>query len=190
MRKEYKVYVLRDIQTEKIVYAGLTRMTLQRRFQSHKVRFKNKPKFNIELVTENLSIEEAVELEKMLIKQYDLLNTGYNKSPGSINGSSNYHSEDQKKKWSEERKGKPVNPEHAAKNKVARLGHKNPPDREYFQKAVMCLNDGKVFKSARDAAKYYNIQYSKISLVCNGKRLATKGLRFVFVETVEPSRNA
>ena len=64
MQKEYKVYVLRDVQTEKIVYAGLTRMTLQRRFNSHKVRFKDKPKFQIELVTDFLSREEAVELEK------------------------------------------------------------------------------------------------------------------------------
>lgn len=189
MRKEYKVYVLVDIQNEKIVYAGLTRTSLQRRFLAHKARLKDKPKFRIELILDYLSIEEAVELEKMLIKQYDLLNNGYNKSPGSINGSSNYHSEDQKKKWSEERKGKRVSPEHAAKNKVARLGHKNPPDRSYFQKSVMCLNDGKVFKSARAAAKFYNVSYSKISSVCNGKRLATKGLRFVFVETVEPSRN-
>ena len=182
MRKEYRVYVLKDIQTERVVYAGLTRMTLQRRFNSHKVRFKDKPKFTIELVTENLSIEEAVQLEKMLIQQYNLLECGYNKSPGSINGSSNYHSEDQKRKWSEERKGKSVNPEHAAKNKIARLGHKNPPDRSYFQKSVMCLNDGKIFPSARAAAKFYKISYSKISLVCNGKRLTTSGLKFVFVE--------
>lgn len=182
MQKEYKVYVLRDVQTEKIVYAGLTRMTLQRRFHSHKVRFKDKPKFQIELVTDFLSREEAVELEKLLIKQYNLLKEGYNKSPGSINGSSNYHSEDQKKKWSEERKGKPVSAEHAEKNRKARLGHKNSPDREYFQKSVMCLNDGKTFPSARAAARYYKVSYSKISLVCNGKRLATKGLRFVFVE--------
>lgn len=182
MRKEYKVYILRDVQTEAVVYAGLTRMTLQRRLQSHKTRFKDKPKFQIELVAENLSIEEAVELEKMLIQQYKLLETGYNKSPGSINGGSNFHSEEQKKKWSEERKGKPVSPQHAEKNRVARLGHKNPPDRPYFQKAVMCLNDGKQFPSARAAAKYYKINYTKISLVCNGKRLSTKGLRFVFVE--------
>lgn len=182
MRKEYRVYILRDVQSGNVVYAGLTRMTLQRRFQAHKDRFKDKPKFQIELVTENLSIEEAVQLEKMLIEQHNLLVDGYNKSPGSINGGSNYHSEDQKKKWSEERKGKPVSPEHAEKNRVARLGHKNPPDRPYFQKAVMCLNDGKIFPSARAAARYYKINYSKISLVCNGKRLSTNGLRFVFVE--------
>lgn len=182
MQKEYKVYVLRDIGTSLIVYAGLTSMTLQRRMQSHRVRFKDKPKFQIELVSDHLTLQEAVELEKMLIKQYNLLEVGYNKSPGSINGSSNFHSEEQKRKWSKERKGKPVSKEHAEKNRIARLGHKNPPDRKYFAKPVMCLNDGKKFNSAREAAKYYKLSYSKISLVCNGKRLATKGLRFVFIE--------
>ena len=62
MQKEYKVYVLRDIGTSLIVYAGLTSMTLQRRMQSHRVRFKDKPKFQIELVSDHLTLQEAVEL--------------------------------------------------------------------------------------------------------------------------------
>lgn len=182
MQKIYKVYFLRDIISNKIVYVGITRQTLNTRFQSHKTRLKDKPKFSIELVLDNLSVIEAAELEKMYIKQYNLLEEGYNVSPGSINGFSNYHSDEQKKKWSEERKEKKVSPEHAAKNRIARLGQKNKPDHPYPSKAVMCLNDGKIFSSARQAAKYYNVSYSKISLVCNGHRIATKGLRFVFAK--------
>lgn len=182
MRQNYKVYLLREVHSEKIVYVGLTRQTIRKRYLAHKARLKDKPKFNVELVQENLTVEQAVELEKLLIRQYDLLEKGYNKSPGSINGTSNYHSEEQKKKWSEDRKGKPVSREHAEKNRKARLGCKNDPNRYYFSKPVMCLNDGRTFSSTRKAAEYYNVSYSKISLVCNGKRKHTKGYKFVFMK--------
>lgn len=123
----------------------------------------------------------------MLIKQYDLLKKGLNKSPGSINGSSNYHSEEQKKKWSEERKGKPVSLEHAEKNRIARLGKTNSIEHkriisEVKSKPVLCLESGIIYKSAREAAKQLNLQYSKISLVCNEKRSSTGNLHFRFAK--------
>lgn len=139
------------------------------------------------MVADELSIEQAAELEKMLIKQYDTINNGWNTSPGSINGFSNYHSEEQKRKWSLERKNKPVSPDHAAKNRVARLGKTNGENWKKAQfeshaKPVMCLETGTVYQSARHAAKELNLHYSKISLVCNGKRKTTGGLHFVFTK--------
>ena len=195
MQKIFKVYIIRDKHTQQIMYAGLTRQTLETRFNSHVYKKKlNRAKYQIELVHEDLTIEQAVVLEKMLIQQYDLLNTGWNKSPGSIDGSSQYHSEEQKKKWSQERKNKPVSPKHAEKNKIARLGKKNT---EKHNKALMsavckkviCIETGKIYNSAREAARDMKLQYSKISLVCNGKRTTTGGYHFKFVETVEPNRN-
>lgn len=48
-------------------------------------------------------------------------------------------------------------------------------------KKVMCLNDGKIFNSAVEASKYYNISPVSISSVIKGRFKTTKnGLRFVF----------
>lgn len=48
-------------------------------------------------------------------------------------------------------------------------------------KSIMCLETGKIYKSAREAAKDLNLNYSKISLVCNGIRPTTGKLHFKFV---------
>ena len=184
----YKVYALKSNKDDKIVYVGLTRQQLKYRYDDHVSRFKfNRCDYRIELITDNLTITEAAELEKMLIRQYNLLDTGWNKSPGSINGFSNYHSQEQKEKWSRERKGKPVSSEHAEKNRKARLGHTNNENWKKAQfeshaKPVMCLETGKIYPSARHAAKELNLCYSKISLVCNGRRKTTGNLHFVFVK--------
>lgn len=149
--KNYKVYLVRNKDKE-IVYCGLTGNSLQKRLQEHRIRRNWDNTYTIELVSEYLTREEAAILERKLIEQYDLLNKGFNKSPDSINSYSNFHSDEQKKKWSLERKGKPI----------------------------ICLETGKIYPSARHAAKELNLQYSKISLVCNGKRETTGGLHFEF----------
>lgn len=195
MHKIYKVYLIRDKRTDEIKYVGLTRQTLETRFSGHCQRRKiSRAHYGMELVRDELTQIEAVALEKLLIAQYDLLKTGWNKSPGSIDGSSQYHSEEQKEKWRKERPGTPVSPEHAEKNKTARLGKKNS---EYHKKMVsekksrpvICLETGVVYKSGRHAAKELSLNTSKISLVCNGKRSTTGGLHFAFAETVETNRN-
>lgn len=171
------------------MYVGLTRQELKMRFQTHVKKFKfNRNEFKIELVVDGLTILEAAELERKLIQQYKTLETGWNKSPGSINGFSNYHSEEQKLKWSLERKGKPVSEEHAAKNRTARIGHKNnetwrKAQFESHAKAIICLETNKVYRSAREAAKDLNLQYSKISNVCTGKRKSTGGYTFKFFKS-------
>lgn len=189
MRKnEYKVYILREVKTGKIVYAGLTRSLLTTRFNSHVCRKKfNRYEYQIEMIQDELSIEQAVELEDLLIKQYNLLKDGWNVSPKSKNGYSNYHSEEMKAKWSKERKGKPVSPEHAKKNKIARLGKKNGEFwkqriSEVKSKPVMCLETGIIYKSIRQAANVLDLCHRKISAVCLGKRKTTGGLHFVYVK--------
>lgn len=183
--KNYKVYLIKD-RSNNIVYCGLTGSELQVRFYGHVNRLGiTRESHTIELVQEWLTLPEAAILEKMLIKQYDLLNVGLNKSPGSINGYSNNHSKEQKLKWVQERKNKPISKEHAAKNKIARLGKTNSEKHkqkvsEVKSKPVICLETGQVYKSARVAAKELNLQYSKISLVCNGIRSSTGNLHFQF----------
>lgn len=178
------MYLIRD-KVDDIKYVGLTSQALSRRFSQHlSKRNLNRNEYKIELVSEYLTLNQAVILEEMLIKQHDTRNIGFNVSPKSINGYSNLHSEEQKKKWSEERRNKKVSEEHAAKNRIARLGQKNSKEHQakiVRPKPVLCIETGKVYKSARQAAKELNLQYSKISLVCTGSRSSTGGLHFKFV---------
>jgi len=182
--KNYKVYLLRD-KDRNIVYCGLTGGSLEKRLSEHRIRRKLDSTYTIELVVEWLTLEQAAILERKLIAQYDLLANGLNKSPGSINGCSQNHSEEQKRIWSIERRGKPVSEQHAEKNRVARLGKQNSDSHkkillESLVKPVICLETGIVYPSARCAAKELGLQYSKISLVCNGKRKSTGNLHFEF----------
>lgn len=185
--KKFKVYVIKNNTTDSVVYAGITRSSLKTRFYAHKSRrgFSYKD-YRIELISDNLSTEQAITLEEMLIKQYRLREVGWNKSPKSINGYSNYHSEEQKAKWQKERKGVKVSSEHAEKNRTARLGKTNSKAHNLaiskkVSKAIICLNNGKTYKSAREAAKDLDLSYSKISNICNGKRTHTKGYKFKFL---------
>lgn len=188
MHNEYKVYLLRELKTDKIVYIGLTRDSLKKRFNGHVCRKKfNRNNYRIEEIKSNLSLEEAVKLEIFLIKKHDTLQNGWNKSPGSINGFSNKHTEEQKLKWSLERRGSKVSKSHALKNKKARLGHKNG---DYWRqvmskvksKQVFCVETNTVYKNGREAANVLNVSTSKISLCCNGIIKSTKGYTFKFVK--------
>jgi len=185
--KVYKVYLIREKKTHRIVYAGITRTTINKRFTENTRRFKkDRNLFYVELVTSGLDVLQAAALERMLIAQYNLIEVGWNSSPGSINGFSNNHSEKLKQKWSKERKGKPVSPEHSKKNRVARLGKKNSPQHnkrisEVKSKPVLCIETGEVYRSGRAAAKALGLQPSKVSNVCHGKRKSTGGYTFRFV---------
>lgn len=184
--KIYKVYLIKERNSDKIIYVGLTKQTLHKRFIQHVARKKvSHGTHYITLVQEELTLEQAIALEEMLINQYETRKEGLNISPKSINGYSNSHSEEQKRKWSKERKGVKVSEEHAEKNRVARLGKSNLDSHnkaisEAKSRRIICLNNGKVYESARKAAKELGLQYSKISLVCNGKRKHTKGYIFKF----------
>ncbi len=180
MRK-YKVYLIKTRPAEEIVYVGMTGLTLHRRFMEHVRKKKLNPKdYYIGLVQEELSLEEAATLEGMLIAQYKAMGCNlYNKVGGSKNGYSNPHSEDQKKRWSEERKGKPFK---------GRQHRTSPNSEQHNQKiseanskALICLNSGKVYASMREACRELNLSESKVSLVCNGKRPHTRKYMFRFI---------
>jgi hypothetical protein len=135
------------------------------------------------MVEEDLTLQQAIVLEELLIEQYQTRVTGWNISPKSINGYSNAHSEEQKAKWRIERKGTRPTSEHL--KKLNRTGLKNSPSHNEKigaanSRPIICLNNGKVYPSARKAAKELDLSYSKICLVCQGKRPHTKGYIFKF----------
>lgn len=195
MTNDFKVYFIRD-QQGKIWYCGLTKDTLKMRFNAH-VSHKqlDRSQYFIDLVKDNLTQFEAAQLERHLIKYHELTKLGWNKSLGSIDGSSQIHSLEQRRKWSKERNGKPVSPEHAAKNRISRIGMKNTEyqKRRMFEvksRAVKCLNNNAIYFNAKIAAEALGVARSSISTICNGKKKSVKGLRFEFVnETAESSRN-
>lgn len=192
--KKYKVYVLKE-KDGKIVYVGQTRQPLSRRYSAHKCsrRFPHND-YTIELVSDFDKPEPMYKLEGMLIEQYDLVDNGWNKSFGysqcpeqvSQKGELNsFYGHKHRKEVCDAIGKRSIGNDYAKGNK-SRTGHKNSKEHnktisEKKSKKVMCIDTGEVFKSGRQAAEKMNLQRSKISLVCNGKRKSTGGYRFCFV---------
>lgn len=53
-------------------------------------------------------------------------------------------------------------------------------DKSKIMKPVICINTGKVYNSAVEAAKELGLFTSNISMICNGKSKSTNGYRFKF----------
>lgn len=182
--KSYSVYSIVERSTDKIFYVGLTRLTLNRRFNHHVRRRKISPKdYAIRLIQEELTLEQACALEEMLILQYGTNIEGWNKVVRVKNGSSHDHSKEQITNWQEQREneskpilnwfdrtGKPLSDQHKERIRAARLG--NGPTK------VICLNNGKVYSSMKTAGKELGLDHQKISQVVKGNRPHTKGFMF------------
>ena len=155
---------------------------------------------NIEhiIVEQNLSKNDAAELEIKLIKEYKSndYKFGYNMSSGGeFGGSGVIVSQETRAKLSQKRKGRKL-PEYV-KNKISESlkGHyiseetkkkisqslkaKNMNGNE---KQVYCFETDKTYRSLSDAGKELNIKPCYISSVCKGKNKTVKGLHFKFAE--------
>ncbi len=195
--KKYKVYCLKD-KDRKIIYVGQTRMSLSKRMTAHRAEKKLDKTVVIELVADFDTPEPMYELEARLIKQYNLVEEGLNKSYGyedvpkqfSQEGEQNgfyghKHSDDMRRKIGQRSIGNKY-----AKGNPSRKGRKNS---EYHKQMVsekksvpvMCIETGIVYKSGREAAEALGLCRSKISNVCHGKRNTTGGLHFKFVNIID-----
>ena len=54
--------------------------------------------------------------------------------------------------------------------------------KKYIGKIIRCKNDGLIFRSSSEAARYYGITQSCINAVYHGRLLKTCGLSFEFVQ--------
>lgn len=193
--KKYKVYILKD-KTGTIVYVGQTRQKLAKRLANHKhsSKFPHK-EYTIELVADFDQPEPMYELESMLIKQYDLVLNGWNKSTGyedcpkqfDQSGAKNGFYGHKHSKEVCDAIGKRSLGNQYAKGNKSRIGRKNGQKwhkviKEKKSKPILCINTGEVFKSGREAADKLGLNRSKISLVAQGKRPHTQGYKFVFVD--------
>lgn len=193
--KRYKVYCLRDKNND-IRYVGQTRQTLQKRLAGHKEKssFKNEY-FTIELIADFDLPEPMFELEAMLIKHYNLILNGWNKSEGFEKGkdefdcskaNNGFYGHSHSKEVCDNIGKRSIGNEYAKGNK-SRTGRTNSEEHKEavsnkVSKKVICIETGDVFKSGREAANKYGLCRSKVSNVCHGKRKSTGGYRFKFVE--------
>lgn len=172
--QEYIVY--RHITPDGKSYIGATGVSLNQRFQNGR-GYKNCTRFNKaikkfgwqhiqhEILFKTSSKEEAYKKEILFIDKLKTTNKkyGYNIELGGskkgLKGKYNSfygktHSDDQKQKWSKERKGKkPWN-----KNKFGAINKTT--------KKVECLETGIVYEGVRDVERKLNILHSSISRCC------------------------
>ena len=182
MNKDYKLYV--HIAPNGKKYYGITGKKPEYRWNNGKGYDKNKhfasaiKKYgwnNIQHIVlhEGLDKEEAGELEQYMIQWYNTNNPnyGYNISLGGETGNGLYgeshpyygkhHSEETRKKISEAQKGRKLPEE-----RVKKMRENNPTAR-----TVICMTTNRVFRSSKEAARYYNISsHSNIIQCCRGNK--------------------
>jgi hypothetical protein len=97
------------------------------------------------------------------------------------------HSDETKKKISQSRlgipahnKGKTASEEAKYKMSAAKKG-KTP---KHLIKAVIEIEGGNKFESITEAARFYGLRVSDVSMVCRGKRKTVGGLKFKFIEAL------
>ncbi len=145
------------------------------------------------MVKENLTLQEANELESELIKEYNSIENGFNLVDG---GRNHLWSDDYKKIMSERNKGE-KNPNYGKPrsestkkkigeaNKISLLGKKLPTEtREKMSKShkkdipILCVETNVVYACPADAAEGIGLASKRaghITEVCQGKRKTAYG---------------
>lgn len=173
-------------------YIGQTIQSLTRRFSAHALGKSSaislaiakygKEGFSVEEITVCSSLEELNSAEKHYIEIFNTLApNGYNLHSG---GGSHKVSDETRQKQRISQLGKKQSAETVAKRANAAKGHRpyntKPNSKSFPSKSVKCLNTGTSYPSISEAAKVLNLQTSKISNVCTGKRKSTGSLTFRF----------
>lgn len=208
MQKYGVIYLIRNNINNKI-YIGQTIQDFDKRYSSGIEKTHNKhlkrsiEKYGVDnfYIDKEFDIaysqDELNRLEKMYIRMYNATDKryGYNIREGGLNtklaestkqklsearlgrfkGEENpmfgkHHTEESKKKMAVN-KGKPMSEEQKEK-----LRNNSPRSRQ-----VICLDDNKIFKSIKEASRYYNIDNSSIGKVCRGVLKHVHGLHFSYV---------
>ena len=131
-----------------------------------------------EIVAENLSKEDACELERILIKSYKSTETeyGYNQALGGDGGGmyNKHHFESAKKKISKARKENGFTEDHKRHISESKQGAKHHLAKKVYQ----YTKDGEFIREwdyMSLAAKELNINKGNIGSVCNGDRKTAGG---------------
>lgn len=120
-----------------------------------------KSKYEVEILFENLTKEEAIQKEKEFILLYGRIDnkTGclYNMTDGGEGANNMVYTKERSKKISETLKGRKLSVEH---KKACCLGQKK-------RKKVKA--EGLIFDSVRQCAKHYNIHHRTVTLRCRSQ---------------------
>jgi hypothetical protein len=134
--------------------------------------------FEHNIISENLSKEDALEMEKILIKAYDLTNPqkGYNMTFGGEGGGmyNKHHSEKSKEKIRTARKGIEFSEEHKKHISEAKQG----ANHHLAKKVYQYTKQGKFIREwdyMSQASKELNINKANIAETCNGNRKSAGG---------------
>lgn len=140
--------------------------------------------FTHEIIYDNLTLEEANELEEKLIAEYDTINNGFNLDSGGLN---HLHSQETKDKMSKTRKGVPKSEEHKKAISEALKGYERTPEHNrnnqlaQHRKEVQCIETGIIYESLADAERKTGILGETISRNCRGKQKSASGYHWRFI---------
>lgn len=206
------------------IYIGITARKPSVRFGSNGSGYEKCPRFwnaiqkygwenfNHTIIAEELTKEEAENLEISLIKEYKSNNDkyGYNIGSGG-DGSNNITDEGREKirqsklgaknpnygkKMTEKEKDrlrslKPMlgkhHPDSARKKMSDAKKGKYTGEKHWRSKAVMCIETGEMYGGAREAANAVGVSHSCISDCCSGKQMTCKNMHWQYITTDENS---
>ena len=140
--------------------------------------------FTHEILYDNLTLEEANQLEEQLIAQYDTINNGFNLDSGGLN---HLHSQETKQKMSNTRKGIPKSEEHKKAISEALKKYQRTPEHNrnnqlaQHRKEVQCIETGIIYESLADAERKTGILGETISRNCRGKQKSASGYHWRFI---------
>lgn len=116
--------------------------------------------FDHEIIIENLSMEQAIEYEKMYILHYNSYKNGYNSTYGGDGAVGHKHSAKTKRQMSAKRKGVKHNPEWSK-----RIG-----EGQMIKRKVICLETGIIYDTPRHCADAMGLDFREILAVCKDDR--------------------
>lgn len=172
MERKFRVYRYQNLVVPSASYIGKTCQSQSQRAGKNGSHYLRCPKFGAAIIeygwpnfqysvlADNLTAEEAEELERYYIQYYDSVNHGYNVSTGGRNGSGVYPSDETRKKMSESGLGK----------------RKNRPDQS--KRVLQYTLDGqfvKEYPSIMEAERQTGINSGNISSCCSGKHKSSGG---------------
>lgn len=168
------VYRHRRLDTNEIFYIGMG--YLKRAYSKDAAkrnqiwnRIVNKTEYKIEILAENLSWEDACELEEFLILSYGRIDLKTGSLANLTNGGDGSKgcspSQETRNKISNFHKGKPVSQQSKDKMRKAKEGKYFLSDNPNSKKVINIIT-GEIFKTAKEAALSINKKYGSFTWAC------------------------
>ncbi len=187
------MYRHRRLDTNKIFYIGMG--DLKRAYSKDAAKrnkiwndITNKTSYQVEILAEDLTWEDACELEVLLIGQYGRINletgTLANLTNGGDGSKGCSPSQETRDKISNFHKGKHVSQESKNKMRKAKEGKyflSNNPN----SKKVICLVTNEIYDSAKEVSNKFNINYGTFTWSLN----ESKSCKYCYLEDFEKFKN-